>query len=176
MKHCSIENCERICKAKSLCAYHYNQIRRTPTYQAFHQTKNRCNNPNNGRYKDYGGRGIKMCDRWNGMNGYQNFLEDMGERPDGMTLDRIDNEKGYSPGNCRWTTYKVQSLNKRSYKNNTSGIKGVSLHKSTGLWMSHIRIEGKGFSQYFHSKEAAIQARLKAELERDRALLKTVNN
>jgi hypothetical protein len=135
-------------------------------YRAFHQSKNRCNNPNNPRYKDYGGRGIKMCDKWNGKNGYQNFLKDMGERPTGMTLDRIDNNKGYSKENCRWATYEEQNLNKRAYKNSKSKITGVNKHPG-GLWQACMRIKGIQKSTYHHTKREAIKARLEAELNRE---------
>lgn len=73
--------------------------------------KGRCNNENHHKYPLYGGRGIKVCERW--MD-FSNFLEDMGERPEGTTLDRIDSEKGYEPGNCRWATPTEQNRNKRT--------------------------------------------------------------
>ncbi len=69
----------------------------------------RCNNPRCGSYNDYGGRGIKVCERW---LEYDNFLFDMGPRPEGMSIDRIDNNEGYNPKNCRWATKKEQSRNK----------------------------------------------------------------
>lgn len=167
MTNCTIEQCGRKHKAKGLCDYHYNETRRAPTYQAFHQSKNRCFNPNNSRYKDYGGRGITMCDRWASKNGYKNFLEDMGERPDGMTLDRIDNNGNYEPSNCRWASYQQQSLNKRVYKNNSSGIVGVRFMRQFNLWCASVRNSGIQKSWYFKTKEEAIAARLKAELERE---------
>jgi hypothetical protein len=73
--------------------------------------KQRCFNPANICFENYGGRGITVCDRW--INSYENFLADLGQRPDGKTLDRIDNDRGYEPGNCRWATYSEQMRNKR---------------------------------------------------------------
>lgn len=87
---------------------------RSKTYYSWQAAKSRCDNENHFKYADYGGRGIKMCEEW--ANDFAIFLRDMGERPLGKTLDRIDNSRGYEPGNCRWATPLVQSLNKRADK------------------------------------------------------------
>jgi hypothetical protein len=71
----------------------------------------RCTNPNSAGYKNYGGRGITICSRW---LRFDLFLEDMGVPPKGYTLDRRDNDKGYSPENCRWATPKQQRANQRA--------------------------------------------------------------
>lgn len=70
----------------------------------------RCNNKNTPYYKNYGGRGITVCKRW---DDFKKFYEDMGDRPEGMTLDRTDNDKGYYPENCRWATWSEQHRNNR---------------------------------------------------------------
>ncbi len=87
---------------------------RTSTYVCWQDMKNRCYNPNVKAYKHYGGRGITVCDRWlDSENGFINFLNDMGEKPKGLSIDRIDVNGNYEPSNCRWATASQQSINKR---------------------------------------------------------------
>lgn len=84
---------------------------KTPMYHAWQGIRQRCENPKNQAFPNYGGRGIKVCDRW---QEFPNFLADMGIRPDGMELDRIDNDGDYAPENCRWVTPKANLRNKRT--------------------------------------------------------------
>lgn len=124
----------------------------------------RCYNPENKAYSFYGERGIKVCERWYGKDGFINFLEDMGDRPTNLTLDRIDNDKGYDPANCRWVSMRVQGINKRRYKNNTSGCKGVHFHRASYKWRAKIMLDGKSVDLGLHSKLTdAIKARKEGE-------------
>jgi len=83
----------------------------TRTFLSWVAMNSRCSNPNATHYQYYGGRGIAVCDRWRGD--FQAFLADMGERPEGRTLDRIDVDGNYEPSNCRWATPVEQAANKR---------------------------------------------------------------
>lgn len=82
----------------------------TPTYRIWGGIIQRCVNPAATSYPRYGGAGVTVCDRW---RSFPAFLEDMGERPPGLSIDRIKNERGYEPGNCRWATAKEQRANQR---------------------------------------------------------------
>lgn len=85
---------------------------KTPVYRAWAAMKQRCYNPRCAGYRHYGGRGITVCDRW--LQSFANFYEDMGDVPaSGYSLDRVDNDKGYSKENCRWATASEQSSNQR---------------------------------------------------------------
>lgn len=83
----------------------------TPEYEAWHAMKQRCLNPNGRAYKNYGARGITVCKRW---LKFENFYADMGVRPQGASLERTNNSKGYSPHNCVWASNKQQANNRRS--------------------------------------------------------------
>jgi len=83
---------------------------RTPTYNTWHAMKGRCTIPSTNGYEYYGGRGVSFCEQW---KDFKVFLKDMGERPEGMTLDRKDPYGNYEPSNCRWADGSTQNLNKR---------------------------------------------------------------
>lgn len=95
---------------------HTRNRKATKTYTVWRNMVHRCGNPNRPGYENYGGRGITVCSRWKGEHGFENFLADMGEKPEGLSLDRIDNDGNYEPSNCRWATWKQQNTNKRIRK------------------------------------------------------------
>lgn len=85
-------------------------------YETWRAMRKRCYQVTHHCYAAYGGRGITICDRWRGKNGFANFFADMGDRPEGKTLDRIDVDGNYEPSNCRWATPQEQAANKRKHK------------------------------------------------------------
>lgn len=133
-KECTVSGCTNPIHAKGYCNGHYLQIwrcgkiihgeiresgdkQKQPEYQSWIAMKKRCYEKNSFAYKYYGGRGIKVCGRWlDYAHGFDNFLEDMGRRPEGYSLDRIDNNKDYEPSNCRWADKQTQSINRRNVK------------------------------------------------------------
>lgn len=117
-------------------------ISKTTEYRTWSGMKARCYNTKSKAYKNYGGRGIKVCDRW--LNSFDNFLSDMGKKPNKeYTIDRIDNNKGYEPNNCRWADDFTQSNNKRTNFNALIDGKTISctqLARKVGKSVTAIRM------------------------------------
>ena len=111
-------------KACRDCSRTTHGMTNTATYHTWAGMIQRCNNPNFTHYKRYGGRGIKVCERW--LNSFENFFKDMGEKPKGLSIERINNNKGYNPSNCKWATRKEQAQN-RDFSNMSKG----ESHKKT---------------------------------------------
>lgn len=108
---------------------------RTGTYAIWGNMLYRCNTPTATGYQNYGGRGIRVCERW---HDFSNFLADMGERPAGQWIERIDNDGNYEPGNCQWASPKVQAYNRRNTRI-VDGMTTIELAKAAGL--SHANVK-----------------------------------
>lgn len=130
-----------------------------PAHYTWRSMVARCTNPNHKAYGYYGRRGITVCERW---MSYENFVADMGEPPEGMSLDRVDNDKGYEPGNCRWATRSEQQKNKTSTKTYSNGsfvgslvecarLIGISKELAHWRWKQHGTFE-KGVEWHEHQR------------------------
>ena len=138
--HCCVKDCTKKIYARKMCPMHYRRWklygdpniitrsysrgrnkRRHPLYSVWNQMINRCYRESCPAYRNYGKRGITVCEEWRGSDGFWNFVKGMAPRPEGRykngrikyTLDRIDNSKGYSKGNCRWASAQEQAQNTR---------------------------------------------------------------
>ncbi len=140
---------------------------KTKTYASYRAMIQRVFDEDHKSYEHSGGRGIIICERWlDPVNGVLNFFEDMGERPDGMTLDRIDVNGNYTKENCRWINYSEQNFNQTLNSHNTSGKTGVSWNKEKSRWEVYITKDKKTKKLgYYTSLEEAIKVRENAELE-----------
>jgi AP2 domain. len=176
---CTVEGCEEKYRSKGYCRYHYQQIRKAgsigPRIRNFHGLgytrlakiyygiHARCENPKATYYSSYGGKGLRVCERWSGKEGLKNFVKDMGEPANNtLSIDRIDNAKGYSPDNCRWATKAEQVHNRSPY--GKSGFMGVMENKN-GRWRAYIKSDSKSINLgTFDLKIDAIKARIQAEI------------
>lgn len=174
---CKIEGCSSSAFCKGMCQKHYHRAWKHGTpcaigracpeetkehqgaYSSWKAMINRC------KYSGYG----SVCERWSSKDGFRNFLSDMGDRPDGCSIDRIDYEGDYSPDNCRWATATTQMYNRRALPSAT-GIRGVNVcsdKRGNSCLRSKITMHGKTYNKYFSigDIESAKQWRKQKELE-----------
>ena len=155
-KQCSVKGCDRKQYGNGYCNGHYQRARKgldvsSPiikrerhgesygrTYITWKCMIQRCCNNRSTKWMYYGGRGILVCEEW--RQSFSKFHKDMGDRPEGLSLDRINSNLGYSKDNCRWATREQQSRNTRIYRTNKTGLHGVSWDSSRDRWKSHITL------------------------------------
>lgn len=132
---------------------------RSPTYIVWVNMRQRCGNPNSPRYANYGGRGIKVCEEW--QNSYNAFKKYIGEKPPNYSLDRIDNDGDYEPGNVRWATMKEQRSNQRWPRKRSNTISGTTgVYRLRNKWVAVFFKDGKKYYLgMFSDKTEAINAR-----------------
>lgn len=130
-------------------------ISRSPIYAVHQNMKQKCKSVNHPDYRYYGGRGIKVCDRW---KYFKNFYDDMGERPTpNHTLERIDNDGDYEPSNCKWATRLEQARNRRVRVDNKVGIPGVSHDTTYDRWVVR-KVDDCGRRIYLGSSKDRLKA------------------
>lgn len=182
-RKCTFKGCDRWAAYCGLCNLHYKNPdpdapRKPKAYglgtrypwmrTIYTNMKQRCLNPKNPNYKHYGGRGIKICDRWLGKDGVNNFIRDVGLRPDNegrsiWWLDRIDPNGDYCPENCRWAHKWQQAGNTRKQKK-YSQLRGVTYNEFFKRWEAYLTVDGHDYKEWASSEEEAYQKRLELEI------------
>lgn len=171
-RKCAVDDCEHKSRYLNYCEKHAYRFKKygdplivkptgtihgmtgTLVHTSYRGMIDRCYRKSHIFYHHYGGRGITVCDRWRGKNGFHNFFADMGDRPSRKhSIDRINNDGNYEPDNCRWATQSYQIVNSRDFRINKSGFKGV--YKSGNRWIAQFRRKHLG---NFTTPEAAAQA------------------
>ena len=149
VKHGTIATCGCSRKSTNVILVDGVVSARHPLYFTWGNMVARCERPSASKYENYGGRGISVCDRWrrgeHGMTGFQCFVADMGERPEGLELDRADNNGNYEPVNCRWVTRSQQLVNRSNTLMLT--VDGVTLPLK-----EHAEIRGLSYTLVFYRK------------------------
>ena len=158
-KNCQIKKCTLKVHGYGLCVRHYSNCKnygfplprrgdghglshKISEYTAWCNMRSRCYKKTNKAYGNYGGRGIRVCDKWN--KSFVAFYEDMGDKPTpDHSLDRVDVNGDYEPGNCRWATAEVQANNKRMKKTNKSGYENIHQRSDNKKWVARSRIDSK---------------------------------
>ena len=161
-------------KSKDSCTLHWQRIKRNGSlnlkiayngprkdypreYKTWDGMRQRCLQPSCPLYKNYGGRGITICERWQGADGFENFIADMGPKPGPKySIDRIDVDGDYCPENCRWATPVEQACNKRS----SLPVPGVDFDKRNNKWRARYRANGIQKSASFVARDDAIKQRV----------------
>jgi hypothetical protein len=172
---CRLTSCNQKIYARGLCGKHYSQLldgklgvtkererhgmEKLSEYIIWKAMKQRCLNPRNNNYKNYGGRGIKLSERW--IDSFMNFYADMGPRPSPRhSIERKNNDGNYEPGNCRWATRAEQAMNKRQVKLASSGKRHIYWRKRDRKWRVRIVRSYKEIHVgTYKDLESAIQAR-----------------
>ena len=180
MRQCMVNECDSKHWAKGYCSKHYyrlvhngtlttkihrHNLAKTKLYSVWSVMKQRCNNPNNINYDKYGGRGITVCDEW--LHDFKAFHDYMGNKPTPQhSLDRIDNNGNYEPGNVRWASKSEQDINRRT--RNKYGYPGIYKYRTkSGIkWIGRLRNGNKLLSTKSQTtKQQAISQRKQLELK-----------
>lgn len=161
---CKIDNCESQTQIRGYCKPHYQKwyrygdplkqtwtgrsIKLQPLYHTWKGMRNRCYSVNYKQYKDYGGRGILVCSEWKGVQGFHNFVSDMGDKPTPKhTLDRIDVNGNYEPSNCKWSTSSEQAKNRRPRSISNYPSAAIRYSESISSWEITVTMNRKILSR-----------------------------
>ena len=157
VNRCNTKSCGCHKRRRTIETHTIHGLVETRIYNIWRNMKGRVTNHTNRDYTNYGGRGITLCEEWLDVIKFYTWAMENGYS-DELSIDRIDNDKGYAPENCRWTTSTIQNRNKRMQKDNTSGFKGAYFNKNLNKYQASISILNKAIhlGVYLTAIEAGI--------------------